>query len=361
MIPSATIIAEVIPAPSNQMLASGKNMGITADKFYEAITPYTESQQDVLAFWFELAKDKGWGLAELAKVSGASTTTLTRLFRCIYEGDVAGQIEKLSQARTSFGDAVDNPDFIMTSLSRQMFQVFDKTRALQNVTLMWGSMGIGKTTIIREYTRLNNHGKTFYVRCPGHGCTLYQFVAIVAKAMRISMNKHTVMTMRDLIGKYLAKGNRLLIIDELHEIFRTCNAMTIIRICEWLREIQETAQCGLALTGTELLKKEFFHGVHKDVLAQLVDRGTVQIPLGSKPTKGDVLAFMKHYGLVYPDAGSDPVALSLVNDIIASNGLRKLTLHLRDGMAYAIKKGERYEWPHFVAAHEAIQSLGKSR
>ena len=96
------------------------------------------------------------------------------------------------------------------------------------------------------------------------------------------------------------------------------------------------------------------------MLAQLVDRGTVQIPLGSKPTKGDILAFMKHYGLAYPDAG-EPVALALVNDIIASNGLRKLTLHLRDGMAYAIKKSERYEWHHFVAAHEAIQSLGKSK
>ncbi len=345
------------PAPSNQMLASGKNLSISAEHFYEAIAPYTESQQDVLTFWFELARDKGWGLSELAKASGASTTTLTRLFRYKYQGDVDGQIEKLSQARVSFGDAVGNPDFIMTSLSRQMFQVFDKTRALQNVTIMWGSMGIGKSTVIREYTRLNNHGKTFCVRCPGHGCSLYQFVTIVAKAMRISMNKHSVMTMRETIGKYLSKGNRLLIIDELHEIFRTCNGMTIIRICEWLREIQETAGCGLALTGTELLKEEFFHGVHKDVLAQLVDRGTVQIPLGSKPTKGDVLAFMKHYGLDYPDG--HPVAFALVNDIIASNGLRKLTLHLRDGMAYAVKKSERYQWDHFVAAHEAIQSLGK--
>jgi DNA transposition AAA+ family ATPase len=351
-----TIIDIPAPQPSAHMLSGGKSMGIDALKFYEATAHYTETQRDVLEFWFELAKDKGWSLSELAKQSGASTTTLTRLFRGIYEGDVAGQIEKLAAARNNFGDAVSNPHFIMTSLARQMFQVFDKTRALQGVTIMWGKMGIGKTTIIKEYTRLNNHGKTYCVRCPGHGCTIYQFVSHVAKAMRIPMGKHSVMTMRDEIAKYLSKGNRLLIVDELHEIFRTCTGPVIIRICEWLREVQEVAGCGLTLSGTELLQKEFFHGVHKDVLAQLVDRGTVQIPLSSKPTKGDILAFMRHYGLEFPGE-NEPVAASLVNDIITSNGLRKLTLHLRDGMAYATKRSEKYQWDHFVAAHEAIQSL----
>lgn len=358
--PASTTQLSTPPPPSNQMLASGQRLGIGPELFYDSINVYTESQRDVLSYWFELGKDKNWSLGDMAKQTGASSTTITRLFRGIYAGDVAGQIEKLAQARENFGEAVTNPDFIMTSLARQMFQVFDKTRALQNVTIMWGKMGIGKTTIIKEYTRLHNHGKTYCVRCPGHGCTIYQFVALVSRAMRISMNNHSVLGMRDRIGSYLAKGNRLLIVDELHEIFRTCNPITIIRICEWLREVQEVAGCGLALTGTELLQKEFFNGVHKDVLAQLVDRGTVQIPLGSKPTKGDILAFMKHYGLEYP-AEAHPQALGLVNDIIASNGLRKLTLHLRDGKAYAVRKMEPYTWDHFTAAHEAIQSLGKSR
>jgi hypothetical protein len=176
--------------------------------------------------------------------------------------------------------------------------------------------------------------------------------------MRVSMSNETVMTMREKIGGMLSKGNRILILDELHEIFRTCNAQTIIRICEWLREMQELAQCGLALTGTELLHKEFFHGVHKEVLAQLVDRGTVQIPLNAKPTKSDILAFLKHYGLAYPTE-EDAAAAALINDILRSSGLRKLTLHLRDGAAYATKRQETYAWHHFTSAFDAIQSLSK--
>lgn len=355
-IPSITL--EVAPVPSNHMLASGRSYGITRENLDEAIALYTPQQQDVLLFWWDTGKDRGWGLAELYKQTGVSSTTLTRLFQGIYQGSVPEQITKLQKAREQFGESVDNPDFIMTSLAGQMFKAFDKTRALKNVTIMWGKMGIGKSTVELEYTRQNNHGQTYYVRCPGHGCTIFQFVQHVSKSMRISINAGTVSSMRDRIAAYLSKGNRLLIVDELHEIFRTCTPLTIIRICEWLREVQETAQCGLALTGTELLQKEFFHGVHKDILAQLVDRGTVQIALSSKPTKGDVVAFLRHYGLQFPGA-DQPVATQLVNDIIASNGLRKLTLHLRDGKAYSIRRQEPYTWDHFVAAFEAIQSLGK--
>ena len=349
----------VIPAASNHMLHSGRSLGITTPEFYDKIeTTYTEDQRETLAFWFELGRDRNWGLSEISRQSGVSSTTITRLFRGIYEGDASAQIHKLAIARTNWSEVVGNPDFIMTSLARKMFEAFDKTRALHNVTIMWGAMGIGKTTIIAEYLRIHGHGQTFVVRCPGHGCSIYQFVTHVAKSMRVSMNRETVMTMRHKIGSMLAKGNRLLILDELHEIFRTCKPHTIICICEWLREMQEIAGCGLALTGTELLHREFFHGVHKEVLAQLVDRGTVQIPLNPKPTKTDIVEFLKHYGLTFPGE-EDAKSAAIINDILRAAGLRKLTLHLRDGAAYANKRGEAYTWAHFAAAFQAIQALSK--
>ncbi len=351
MTPPAAIIPA--PAPSPQM-REARSFGIATENL--DLSKYTEAQQETLEFWWHLAKDKDWSLKEFDRQTGVSSTSLTRIYRGIYGADVSTIIARLTKARENFAHAADNPDFILTSLAKIMFTGFDKTRALRNVTIMWGIKGIGKTTIMREYNRTHNHGHTYYVRCMGSGCTINQFIRHIADSMHISRTSHTSYDLRRAIINYLSKGSRLLIIDELHEIFLTCANRTIIQICEFLRELADVSDCGLALVGTDELYNQFFSGRHKSVLAQLVDRGTVQIQLKPKPTKADVLAFLSHYGLPFPDGD----ALQLLNDIIASNGLRKLTHHLRDGLAYANKREEIYQWPHFTAAHELIQSLGKN-
>ena len=173
MTTAITATTDPRPAATTQMLAAGRHLGISSPEFYDVLEKYTEDRKETLAYWFETGCDRNWGLSELSRQSGVHSTTISRLFRGIYEGDVAAQISKLSTARANLCEAIGNPDFIMTSLAREMFETFDKTRALRNVTIMWGPMGIGKTTIIAEYLRLHGHGQTFVVRSPGHGCTLY--------------------------------------------------------------------------------------------------------------------------------------------------------------------------------------------
>lgn len=341
------------------MLAGNKGFGVTTEQLDTTLADYDKADADVLRWWLDQAKDRNWKLTDLSRHTGVSTTVLSRVYRGIYNADTTKVMVRLATAKATFNESVENPDFISTSLSRHMFAMFDKTRALRNITIAWGPMGIGKTTIEKEYTRLHNHGQTYYHRCPGHGTTLCQFVTSLARSMRISTNGRSADTMRSDISQYLSRGNRLLIIDELHEVFRTCTARDIVRICEWLRELQGDDLFGLVLTGTELLKHEFSGGKYSDILAQLVDRGTLQIPLSGKPTKKDVLAFLRHYGLTFPEAGT--TEHQLLNDILTAHGLRKLTLHLRDGVAYSLRKDEAFTWDHFVAAHSAIQTLTKKR
>ena len=238
-----------------------------------------------------------------------------------------------------------------------MFALFDKTRALRNVSILWGDMGIGKTECISEYQRQNNHGRTLVVRFPA-GASFAFFVAHVARACGVATRSQSQYQQREKIYQVLAAGQRLLIIDELHQAFLTTRTDTAVKCCEFLREIADVAGCGLVLVGTELLKKEIFTGTHKEALKQLVDRGTVQVPLPSKATKKDYLSFLQFYGLAFP-TDADGEAQSIMEDIIKSTGLRKLTLHLRDGAAYAGKRGEDYAWHHFTSAFEAIQSLSK--
>ena len=334
------------------------SLQISAQNFETALASYDDESADVLRFWFFTARERGWSLPKLQEATGISTSTLSRILRNVYDGDTPGIIEKLRRARENFVEAVSNPDFIETSLSRQMFAIFDKTRALGNVSILWGKMGIGKTTIIREYQRLNNHGRTVAIRFPA-GATLSTFLKQVAKSCGLSPSGKNHFELRGLIIKILSAGKRLLIVDELHQAFLTCSPDVAVRCCELLREIADEAGCGMVLIGTEALEESILHGQYKDALAQLVDRGTVQIPLPAKPTRKDIEAFVGHYGHRLPGKEDTTGAKAIIDDIITHSGLRKLTMHLRDGAAYANKREETYAWPHFVAAFDAIQSLGK--
>ena len=336
------------------------NYNIAPDQFECVISKLPDAQQEVIRWWYFLGKDRGWPLSQLAKACGSSSTTLSRVFRGEYGAELDNLCKSLIKARESFAEAVDNPEFIMTSLSKEIFAINDRVRALRTVALLYGVMGIGKTTIQLEYKSRNNHGRTIYYRCEP-GMTLAQFISSFAGACGINFkHKQNQLRIREKLYVLLAAGQRLVIIDELHQLFlrRPGADLTPVLQCEFLRTIYDKAGCGIVLTGTHALEK--FMIDHKEVLAQLLDRGTMPIQLPAKPTAEDARAFVKHFGLP-PLTDREPEASAIIKDILASSGLRKLTLHLRDGAATAAKRGEKYTWNHFCTAFEDLQSLGKRR
>lgn len=354
---------ESTPHPDENSLrpaTQSSNYNISPDQFEIVISNLPESQQDIIRWWYFLGKDRGWSLTQLAKASGSSSTTLSRVFRGDYAAELDQLCLKLTKARASFHESVDNPEFIITSLAQEMFAIGDRVRALRTVAILWGAMGIGKTTVLEEYKRRNNHGRTIYYRCEP-GMTLVQFITSLAGACGIaSKSKQTQLRVREKLYTLLGAGQRLVIIDELHQLFlrREPSDITPVLQCEFLRTIYDKSACGLILTGTKALEKYMVS--QKDALAQLLDRGTMPIHLPDKPTVADGHLFVKSFGLP-PLSPREPEAAAIIKDILASSGLRKLTLHLRDGAATAAKRGEKYTWSHFCIAFEDLQSLGKRR
>jgi len=333
------------------------NYNIAPDAFEKVIRDLAAPQQETLRFWYFLGKDRNWSLSRLATACGSSSTTLSRVFRGDYGADVSKLCETLAKARENFAESVENPDFIPTSLASRIFRICDRTRGLSTVTIMWGVMGIGKTTVLEEYKRQNNHGRTVYFRC-SPGMTFVQFVTEVARAAGVSSKKQTHLRLREKLFTVLGAGNRLLIIDELHQLFlrRSQNDITPVMQCEFLREIYDRANCGLVLVGTRALERHLID--QKEALEQLLDRGTMQISLPEKPSAKDVKAFISNYAL--PDLDErQPKASAIVSDILKSSGLRMLTLRLRDGASTAAKSGQPYGWNHFIDAFQAIARLAK--
>jgi len=352
MTTAATTAVSTLPA------STGGSLPIAANDFESVLANhYDDHAGEILRFWFFTAKKHGWNLTRLSRVTGISTTVLYRLLLGNYPADSAASISKLEAAMHTFQESADNPDFIETSLWNRLSIIFDKTRALGNVSILWGRMGIGKTECVEEYLRRSPVGRTCSVRFPA-GASFSQFVQHVARSLGVARGTNSG-NQRERIIHLLAAGQRLLIIDELHQAFLTTRTDTAVKCCEFLREISDVSKCGLVLIGTELLEENIFRGPHKDALKQLIDRGTVQVPLPAKATQKDYRKFLQAYGLDFPDPAKDPEAHAILADLIKSTGLRKLTLHLRDGAAYANKRQEQYQWMHFVAAFEAILSLSK--
>jgi DNA transposition AAA+ family ATPase len=336
------------------------NYNISPDQFELVIAKLPAEQQEIIRWWYFLGKDRGWPLTQLAKACGSSSTTLSRVFRGEYGAELDNLCRSLTKARSSFHEAVDNPEFIVTSLAKEMFAINDRVRSLRTVALLYGPMGIGKTTVQEEYKHRNNHGRTIYYRCEP-GMTLVQFISSFAAACGIGFkSKQTQLRIREKLYTLLAAGQRLVIIDELHQLFlrRPGNDLTAVQQCEFLRTVYDKAGCGMVLIGTHALEKYMLD--QRDILAQLLDRGTMPIQLPAKPTADDARAFVKHFGLP-PLTDREPEAAAIIKDILVSSGLRKLTLHLRDGAATAAKRGEKYSWNHFCTAFEDLQSLGKRR
>jgi uncharacterized protein YerC len=63
-------------------MREAKGFGIATENL--DLTRYTAAQQEILNFWWHVAKDKGWSLREFDRQTGVSTTTLTRVYRGIY-------------------------------------------------------------------------------------------------------------------------------------------------------------------------------------------------------------------------------------------------------------------------------------
>lgn len=338
----------------------GANYNISPAEFEKVISKLPDQQQEILRWCYFLGKDRGWTLNQLAKTVGSTSTTLSRVFRGKYGAELTNLCVSLNKAKSSLRESVDNPDFIMTSLGKEIFTICDRVRALRTVAILWGAMGIGKTTVLEEYKRINNHGKTIYFRCEP-GMTLVQFITSLAGACGIGYKaKQTQLRTREKLYTLLGAGQRLLIIDELHQLFlrRPGNDLTAVLQCEFLRAIYDKAGCGLILVGTNALEKYMID--QKDALAQLLDRGTMPIHLPDKPTADDGKLFVKSFGLPALTS-AEPEAAAIVKDILTSAGLRKFTLALRDGAATAAKRGETYTWWHFCTAFEDLQSLGKRR
>src|SRR5688572_3992029 len=89
---------------------AGTNYQISPDLFEGVIAKLPEDQAEVLRWCYFYGKENGLTLTALARNVGVSSTTLSRVFRGVYNAEPDSLCETLAKARASKSESVDNPE-----------------------------------------------------------------------------------------------------------------------------------------------------------------------------------------------------------------------------------------------------------
>lgn len=316
-------------------------------EYHAALQTLEPALADNIHWLYGMAEKEGLSDGALSRLTGIHSASISRVRRGVYGAKLESFAKRVGQFRANRQeiDATANPDFIELSCATRLRRAIERARMLKLAQIVWGPKGIGKTTALRQIAgedRLN----ILYHRIPA-ACSYHMHLRHLARSLRCE--ESSTMNTRAGIIRRLTGGNRILLVDELHELFMTSSANAAIQFAEFLREVYDESESALLLVGTQVLHKKLLESNLAEVLEQLIDRGNLPLKLPAKPTEKDVATMLAHYGLPAPTAAA---ASEILAEIIKASGIRRLTTHIRDGMAFAVRKNKPYEWPDFIAAYD---------
>jgi DNA transposition AAA+ family ATPase len=325
------------------------------DHVIQATNKLPERDRDAVRWLFFHSIENGITMKGAAEAIRYSSTTVYRLCKGEYDGDVGKVAEAIAGYRRIAEErsTLVSESFVETATAKRIFQICDAASLYQIIAAIYGDSQTGKTTALEEYTRRHNHGATKLIRLPA-AAGVQMMIRTFAEACQISP-RSSFEALRKRVLKAI-DANTLVIIDELHQAFSTYHSNSRIACLEIIREIHDRTGCGMVLCGTNIARDEIQDGPHKRLLEQINRRGVFKLQLPQYATIDDRNAIAKHYGL--PVAKGD--AKHLVDRIIKSNGLKAYVTYLKAAARLANRRKLDVNWDHFIAAHDTIFALSRS-
>ena len=293
-------------------------------------------------------------LGELEVKTGISSTTISQIYRNKYPSDVSGIVSRIQ----SFFALLDKRsqsrqlDFVETKLSKNIWGICDNARTMQKINFIFGDSQVGKSKALKKYALDHNHGSTCYLEMPTGGL-LTNFMAKLAEKLHMSAHQRRADLRRRLIEAF--DDRMLLVVDEAHQCL-PINGYTTARSLqsiEFIREIFNEKECGVVICATKAFQSAMNHGEWSSLLAQSKRRQFLTLELPNEPTREDLNAFSRAYGL--PAAAAQ--ARELEKSIIATEALGYWLSVLRAGHEVASSKKQAMTWAHVLSAWSGILEL----
>ena len=284
--------------------------------------------------------------AALAKQSGISGGALSAFLTDSYRGNNENIAKKLlpvlesAKARETAVLAVKEPEIIETGAMREMWFGLQYASDRNDVIVIYGAPGIGKTVTVESYVKTNPNA-LFATASPN-----IRSGRDIMEELLETMNKKAEGRNRFLeknIINLLKGSNRMIIIDEAH--FLRLDGL------ETLRRIYDATKCPLVLVGNPKIM-EIITEKNKTVTGQFFSR-SVRIALESKVPMEDVRGIVLQNGVDLTDDCLKELH-SVANKIGALRIMTKLFLF---AWTIATRKGEGVSLDHILAAKKVIVSV----
>lgn len=376
--PSADDTQPEDPANLTTTVRSFRGIAIGTDTVTEATKDLPENQRDAIRWLHAHARNQNWTMADLERETGIGRNLAWKAMKGEYKhsdwlyrvpGDKAtryanpnagkpisldGFCQKVERAKQKFQKLMENfsADFMLTEVWQKVewgcLEALNKNR----MVFIYGESYIGKTRSAQEFARQHNSGQSTYVRVPPAGGVHLLLKEIAAK-IHVNSNKAFDALLTDVVRAL--DVTKLLIVDEVHEIFETYGRANRLRCLEMLRYIHDISRCGMVLIGTRIFRDEIENtaGEFYKFLGQHRRRGLYTVQLPQVPCRRDVTMALDRVGLEWPRSKkTEDILIHLAQD-----GLGVVLTFLDAGRGLAKKKGQTYSWEHFLAAQDILRDM----
>ena len=318
----------------------------------------SDEDADDITWLYDYAKRFSLSYDEAGEKAGISGTVFYHLIHGSYAAQSwTGPVKAIRLFRKVCEEEAKkkNIGFVETETARL---IHTACRAAMNdgmPAFIYGASQLGKTTALLEFQRLNNHGRTRYLRL-GSRWTKGRLVRELAAMLGNGVREKSLWYLEDAVVNGLDRRN-LLIIDEFHLAIETATDEAAKSMVEFLREIYDRTGCGLVISSTKVGLAALEQGKNRLLFDQMARRGVVKVVLPDVPRVKDINAFARAFDLEIP-AGE---TLANIKMLLKSRGLGVFVKYLQKAYAVSREKGKALTWEAFGAVANTYNGLAMMR
>ena len=341
---------------SAEALADRSLNRIPGYRVFEATKNLPEEQMLAIRWLHAHYYDSGKSLAEIGALIGYDGGNVSKIFHAKYAGDLDAVVAAIARYRKLVEEraSINRAPYIETRLYRDIEECCQAALTYQKIVYIYGESQVGKTAALKHYEDKHNHGETIYVEMPPGG-GLGAFCQALALRLRMSTDGNTTLLQGNILRSITSRN--LLIIDEAARVFQTrVYGKQMLRTLDYIRALHDNTGCAIVLCGTNIFREQMQDRAMEKFLRQFNRRCLLRRQLPDVPSRADLNAFARHYGL--DPAGGD--ALALQKQVVTEHGLGVWLTTLTAAARNATRQKKDMTWDHVIKAHAFFQSLEKS-